>query len=567
MEQESSLLRTNGMMDSEFNGLLVTSVVPSSPAGAAGVVPGDGLVAVSATIGDATWPVTTLTAVQAVLSSRKWTSGSVTLELHRPTMAAAATGSSAVANIEAATSVSQYELTLTRPLGFSIGEAADDGYVIVTAIRDGASNLVRHALAVGDRIVAIDASLGSTLWPVSTVEGAISAVTGRIPGQAVTIRFERPSRNAAAPSQATTPATAVNTASSTATSVTNVITPQPSQKELIQRCREVLKRYSSKDAVAASAASRHSAVVRMSAQVVDKVVDALACASATMDGVTLSMIMNAYLQCRQASDAIRIFESATGFSGDGSSMPVKGVITGKTGGCIVPSESALNLYTGTALMKAHGEMGDYLSVVRVLAALEGRSGDVDELGLESAPWPWTGAYGTIQPDTVCYNVAIAAAAKAGGRLSLTKALDLFDRMTDNKSTKNTRPLRSEVTYNTLISTLCSAEMPEKAFSIFAQMRRGGLRPDKYTYTSLLRVCVNESDLQELFYDMLESGAKPDVVTYNTMIKTLCQKRQLTQATKLVTEMESRGISPDSRTYGALMNGLLQAGKPSLLDAL
>jgi pentatricopeptide repeat protein len=197
-----------------------------------------------------------------------------------------------------------------------------------------------------------------------------------------------------------------------------------------------------------------------------------------------------------------------------------------------------------------------------LAALEGRSGDVDELGLESAPWPWTGAYGTIQPDTVCYNVAIAAAAKVGGRLSLSKALELFDRMTDNKSAKNKRPLRNEVTYNTLISALCSAEMPEKAFSIFAQMRRGGLRPDKFTYTSLLRVCVSESDLQELFYDMLESGAKPDVVTYNTMIKTLCRKRQLTQATKLVTEMESRGISPDSRTYGALMNGLLQAGKPS-----
>jgi pentatricopeptide repeat protein len=565
MEQKKSdLLRTNGI-DSEFNGLLVTSVVPSSPAGAAGVVAGDVLVAVSATIGDAIWPVTTLTAVQAALSSRKWASraGSVTLELQRLGEAAANTGSCVVANNEA-TSALQYELTLTRPLGFSIGEAEDDGYVIVTAIRDGASNLVRHAVAVGDRIVAIDAALGSTLWPVSTVEGAISAVTGRIPGQAVTIRFERPTsttKDAAAPSQATT-TTAAAAAATTVTNVNNPAAVQPSQKELIQRCREVLKRYLSKDAMAASAASRNSAVVRMSAQVADKVVDALACASATIDSVTLSMIMNAYLQCRQASYAIRIFESATGFCGDGSSMPVKEVITGKTGGCIVPSESALNLYTGTALMKAHGEMGDYHSVVRVLAALEGRSGDVDEVGLESAPWPWTGTYGTIQPDTVCYNVAIAAAAKAGGRPSLTKALELFDRMTDNKSTRNKRPLRNEVTYNTLISALCSAGMAEKAFSTFAQMRRGGLRPDKFTYTSLLRVCVNESDLQELFYDMLESGAKPDVVTYNTMIKTLCQKRQLTQATKLVTEMEYRGISPDSRTYGALMNGLLQAGKPS-----
>ena len=62
--------------------------------------------------------------------------------------------------------------------------------------------------------------------------------------------------------------------------------------------------------------------------------------------------------------------------------------------------------------------------------------------------------------------------------------------------------------------------------------------------------------------MIERGVQPYVVTYNTMIKLLCEKRQLTQATKLVTEMELRGILPDSLTYSVLMNGLLKAGKPS-----
>ena len=64
---------------------------------------------------------------------------------------------------------------------------------MVTGLNDMTiSNLVRHAVRIGDRIVAIDTSFGDTLWPVSTVEGAISAATGRLPGQPVTIRFERP---------------------------------------------------------------------------------------------------------------------------------------------------------------------------------------------------------------------------------------------------------------------------------------------------------------------------------------------------------------------------------------
>lgn len=548
-------------LDLDFRGLLVKSVVPDSPAERVGVQAGDVLAAVSATIGGAVWPKSTLQGVQSALSSRRLTSGTVTLELRRlesEAKKAEVVDADVEAGVLANSANPQYELTLTRPLSFQIGESGD-GYVVVTGVSESACTLVQYAVAVGDRVVAVDSSLGDTLWPVSTVEGVISAVTGRLPGQGVTLRFERPKSNikAGAISPLAKSIIVSDSATRNEKGTETVTSKPPSQQELIKRCREVLKRYSGKDV-----ATRNTAFQQMSALVADKVVDALASVSSTIDSVTLSMIMNAYLSSNEVKSAIRIFEAATGFSGDGSSNLAKEVLSGKGGGQIVPSESALNLFTGTALMQAHAKIGDYNSVLRVLAALEGRSGVVDDDGvLESAPWPWTGVYGSIQPDTVCYNVAIAAAEKLGGSAALLKALDLFDRMSDSKI-KKSGPVKNEVTYNTLISALCNAGQTEQAFGLFEQMRRAGLRPDKFTYTSLIKVCLKEGDIQELLYDMRECGVQPDVVTYNTVIKSLCDKRQLTQATRVVTGMEARGIAPDSRTYGSLMNGLLHAGKPS-----
>jgi pentatricopeptide repeat protein len=102
------------------------------------------------------------------------------------------------------------------------------------------------------------------------------------------------------------------------------------------------------------------------------------------------------------------------------------------------------------------------------------------------------------------------------------------------------------------------------------MKRSGsqaLRPDKYTFTSLIKSVSNQDDIQELLYDMRERGVEPDCVTYNTMIKALCETKRWTQATRLVTEMESRGVAPDSMTYGYLMNAMLKTGKPNACLAL
>ena len=71
----------------------------------------------------------------------------------------------------------------------------EDGYVEVTGFTQNVPTLVQYAVKVGDRVLAVDSSFGDKLWPVSTVEGVISAVTSRLPGQQITFRFERPAAN------------------------------------------------------------------------------------------------------------------------------------------------------------------------------------------------------------------------------------------------------------------------------------------------------------------------------------------------------------------------------------
>lgn len=465
---------------------------------------------------------------------------------------------------ETLTKSRQYELTLKRPLGFSIGQQSD-GFIVVTEIKENvASNLVKHAVAVGDRVVAIESALGGKLWPVSTVEGAISAVTGRIPGTSVSILFEKMSSEAKARSTESTESVDVaippnQTVSSTSIGkVTYKEAPASSltlkgRMDLVSRCRDVLRRYSNADE------ERKTVSIQMTALVADKVVDALASASMSLDPLTMSMIMKFYITSQRPESAIRLFEAATGFAGDGSSRPCKVVIAGSSGGQIVPSEAALNLFTGTSLMQAQAALNDLDAVFCILAAMEGRAGEF-EGRLESAPWPWTGTYGSIQPDTYTYNVAIAAAAKAGGANALLRALDVFSNMKD-PSRSDGKFSKNEVTYNTLISALSTAGRTKAAFALLNEMKKHGLRPDKYTFTSLIRTCNDENQVRELLFEMKERSIALDVVTYNTMIQTLCNKKKFVDAVKLVTEMEQKKISPNAKTYSLIMNGLLKSNKP------
>jgi len=202
----------------------------------------------------------------------------------------------------------------------------------------------------------------------------------------------------------------------------------------------------------------------MSLAVAAKVVETLT----SIDPVTLTILMTLYIACGEPATAVRLFEAATDFAGDDSTRPLP-VVSDEVP--LEPREAGLDLRVGTTLMRAQAQLGNGAAVLRILAALEGRSGETVVDGTEVAPWPWTGAFGTIQPDTVCYNVAMAAAEQVGGAWILLQALELFQRMAEPGSKSATGPVKNVVTYNTLISALTRARRGKAALALFNEMKR------------------------------------------------------------------------------------------------
>ncbi len=400
------------------------------------------------------------------------------------------------------------------------------------------------------------------MWPVSTTEGLISAVTTRLPGQKITFRFERRGTETDYDSStilASDGETATIDPPDTAEAASVAVSPAADiDVNLLNRCQEIMRRYKNDE--------KYVNKFALPGVVADKVVNALATAQTKVDTVTLSMIMTAYLSCKQPERAIRVFEAAVGLRADGIEGEIESLsiendpLKGKNRKRIVPNIDALDIYTVGSLMKAHAMEGDLVALQRVLSVLEGHGGiEIEDFQLAS--WPGTGVAGTLKPDNLCYNVAITAAANSDVEEGLEMAKIMFNRLSNPG--KNAKLVKDIVSYNTMINALTKFGQFDEAIELFYRMKKTGIKPDKYTYTALAKaVMVDDNDVEELLYDMREEGVAADVKTFNTIIRYLCEQKKLSAARKVINFMEGSGISPDAWTYGFLMKGLLDSNNPS-----
>jgi pentatricopeptide repeat protein len=434
----------------------------------------------------------------------------------------------------------------------------EDGYVEVSGFTENAPTLVRYAVKVGDRVLAVDSSLGDKMWPVSTVDGVISSVTSRLPGQQITLRFERSLENIEKSASTELPGASV-AVEEPAVEAQAISTIAIEDKVLLKRCREIIRRYTTDDQEKGNFVNKYA----VQGLVADKVVDALASAGAKVDTVTLSMIMSAYLSCRQSQKAIDTFEAMVGLRADGSMNEATAKIQGTNGNKIGANLSALDVYTVSALLKAHAIAGDLFSVKRVLAAVEGQAGS-EVGGMEVASWPGTGSEGLLKPDTRCYNIVISAAANSRSQDGLDLAMNIFNSMSEPNQA-DCEKQKNIVSYNIVMNALTNRSRYQEAIDLFYKMIGFGVKPDKLSYTSLVKAITSEGDvevnLEELFYDMREQGVVPDVITFNTAIKSLCDQRKIAAAKKIVDLMQGTAVSPNSMTYGLLMTGLIESNNP------
>eukprot|EP00594_Rhizosolenia_setigera_P014684 CAMPEP_0178956734 /NCGR_PEP_ID=MMETSP0789-20121207/10454_1 /TAXON_ID=3005 /ORGANISM="Rhizosolenia setigera, Strain CCMP 1694" /LENGTH=1089 /DNA_ID=CAMNT_0020638767 /DNA_START=279 /DNA_END=3548 /DNA_ORIENTATION=+ len=563
------------VLDNDFEGIVVSYVEPESESWNLGVREGDILVSTQATIGDNFWPKKTLDGVRSAISSRRVISNQMSFQFRKGVEA-----SSSVLESQT-TQTTTFEIVLKRPIGINVEDDVNDGYVKITKIANSNINQ-NNKLQIGDRVVAVDSTLGNQMWPVSTVEGLVSACTTRLPGQPVKLRIERVVELEEDVVVNTENENAVNnfeTVSQQTTSTTTTSNVDTQQHELLlSRSRDLLRRYTSSNTSSntststspssSTTAQSRSALNSLPTIVADRILDTLSEASVPLDAKTLTMIMNAYLSTSNPEKAIAVFEAAIGISSDGSdSQPLE---QQQKLHLVSNPAKALDLLSATSLLRAHALKGDLVSAQRVFAAMEGKEGFVVH-GLPAISWSSNNQNqneNEMKPDLRCYNILLAAAAKAGGDESVQAAMDIFNHL--NNDSTLLQP--NQVTYNTLIGLFAKAGRKEDALNIFYTMKEKGFKPDKFSYTSLLKSLVDSGDFnggQELLQEMKDFGVKPDIVTFNTIIKAMCDNLQWYKAQQVVQEMEQPpyGIQPNSLTYGLLMNGLLKAGKPSACLAL
>ena len=99
-----------------------------------------------------------------------------------------------------------------------------------------------------------------------------------------------------------------------------------------------------------------------------------------------------------------------------------------------------------------------------------------------------------------------------------------------------------------------------AMSLLETMRRTGLRPDVRTYTTLMQGWIelkNMDRAMDLFKQMKRKrDTRPDIVTYTLLISGWSREMgRLDMAEKVMQDlMNDPHVSPDERTFGALING-------------
>ena len=153
--------------------------------------------------------------------------------------------------------------------------------------------------------------------------------------------------------------------------------------------------------------------------------------------------------------------------------------------------------------------------------------------------------------------------------------------------------RNVVTWNVMIGGLAEHGCGHEAYELFLQMKRDGLKPDAFTYASILNACASAGALEwvkevhthareagfesnvrvgsalvhmyakcgsiddaRLAFDKMEER---DVVTWNVMIGGLAEHGCGHEAYELFLQMKRDGLKPDAFTYASILNACASAG--------
>lgn len=121
-------------------------------------------------------------------------------------------------------------------------------------------------------------------------------------------------------------------------------------------------------------------------------------------------------------------------------------------------------------------------------------------------------------------------------------------------------------WNVIIKALALHGRSEEAIKIFLLMRKTGLKPNDFTFTSALFACSHGGLVEEghIIFKSMEKDYKiiPKITHYGCLIDMLCRNGQLEEAMLLV---EAMPFKPDVAIWGALLGGCRVTGDLKLAE--
>ncbi|XP_059646286.1 pentatricopeptide repeat-containing protein At1g79540 isoform X1 [Cornus florida] len=172
----------------------------------------------------------------------------------------------------------------------------------------------------------------------------------------------------------------------------------------------------------------------------------------------------------------------------------------------------------------------------------------------------------VIPDTQCYNTMIKGFCGMG---LLDQARSLQLEISKHDCFPDT------CTYTILICGMCKNGLVAEAKQIFSEMEKLGCFPSVVTFNALIDGLCKAGELEEahlLFYKM-EIGRNPslflrlsqgtdrvlDGASLQTLVEKYCESGLILKAYKLLTQLANSGVVPNITTYNILINSLCKSG--------
>ncbi|VVB04032.1 unnamed protein product [Arabis nemorensis] len=129
---------------------------------------------------------------------------------------------------------------------------------------------------------------------------------------------------------------------------------------------------------------------------------------------------------------------------------------------------------------------------------------------------------------------------------LNDAHHLFDKM----------PERNVVSWTTMISAYSKCKIHNKALELLVLMLREGVRPNVYTYSSVLRSCNGMSDVRMIHCGIIKEGLESDVFVRSALIDVFAKLGEPEDALSVFDEM----VTGDGIVWNSIIGGFAQNNK-------